>query len=307
MAESAMDSNIRAILDTVSDGIYVTTADREIVFWSKGAERITGYAAEEVLHQHCYDNILVHTDVNGRNLCSMDCPLQRCVASGERQEVQEVFLKRKDGERLAVYVKAAPLLIGDRPYVVEVFGELQSVAGELLSDQLKQLSDASIVDQLTGVYNRRYLDTVLEQQFSMFKRHFQRFGVLVIDLDEFKTINDRFGHLAGDEALKFTASVIRNSMRAMDFFGRFGGDEFLMICPLIDREGMDRLGERIVALVRHSTLSTVDDPQEQIQVTVSVGGSLVDYRDQSVAGVIGRADEALYRVKHDGGNWYASD
>lgn len=61
-----------------------------------------------------------------------------------------------------------------------------------------------------------------------------------------------------------------------------------------------------MALVRHSVLSTVDDPQEQIEVTVSVGGSLVDYKDQSVAGVIGRADEALYRVKHDGGNWYAS-
>jgi len=192
MAEGILDSNIRAILDTVSDGIYVTTADREIVFWSKGAERITGYAPDEVLHQHCFDNILVHTDVNGRNLCSTDCPLQRCLTSGERQEIQEVFLKRKDGERLAVYVKAAPLMVGDKQYMVEVFGELQSVAGKVLTDQLKQLSDASIVDQLTGVYNRRYIDTVLEQQFSMFKRHFQRFGVLVIDVDEFKKINDRF-------------------------------------------------------------------------------------------------------------------
>lgn len=305
MTTGVLDDSLRSILDAVSDGVYVTTREREIVFWSKGAERITGYSSDEVLNRHCYDNILVHTDLLGKNLCFEGCPLQTCIETGERQDVKEVFLKRKDGERLAVYVKTSVLQIGDERYGVEVFGELQSVVGSALADQLKQLSDVSIVDQLTGLYNRRYIDTILEQQYGLFKRHFQRFGLVMIDIDKFKNINDTFGHLAGDEALKFVASVVRRTMRSMDFLARFGGDEFIIVCPLIELEGVEKLSQRIVELVHHSALSSPNAEGSVIEVSISVGGSMVDYRDKSADDVIKRADEALYRVKRDGGDWYA--
>ena len=305
MNTGVLDESLRGILDAVSDGVYVTTGEREIIFWSKGAERITGYSSDEVLNRHCHDNILVHTDVLGKNLCFDGCPLQKCIETGERQEAREILLKRKDGERVAVYVRASVLQVGEERYGVEVFGELQSVAGSALAERLKELFDTSIVDQLTGLYNRRYIDTILEQQYGLFKRHFQRFGLVMIDVDKFKTINDSFGHLAGDEALKFVASVIQRSMRSMDFLARFGGDEFIIVCPLIELEGVEKLGERIVELVHHSVLSSPDNQSNVIEVSVSVGGSMVDYKDKSATDVITRADEALYRVKRDGGNWCA--
>jgi diguanylate cyclase (GGDEF)-like protein/PAS domain S-box-containing protein len=305
MNTGVLDENLLGILDAVSDGVYVTTGERKIVFWSKGAERITGYSSDEVLNGHCYDNILIHTGVLGKNLCLDGCPLQECIETGERQEIKEVFLKRKDGERLAVYIKASVLQIGDERYGVEVFGELQSVAGSALTEQLKQLSDASIVDQLTGLYNRRYIDTILDQQFGLFKRHFQRFGLVMIDVDKFKNINDSFGHLAGDEALKFVASVVQRTMRSMDFLARFGDDEFIIVCPLVELEGVEKLSKRIVELVHHSVLSSPESSKDVIEVSVSVGGSVVDYKDTSAADAIARADEALSRVKRDGGNWYA--
>ncbi|RIE05886.1 sensor domain-containing diguanylate cyclase [Candidatus Cryosericum terrychapinii] len=305
MNMGVLDESLREILDAVSDGVYVTTREREIVFWSKGAERITGYSSDEVLSRHCHDNILVHTDVLGKNLCFDGCPLQKCIETGERQEVKEVFLKRKDGERLTVYIKASVLQVGNERYGVEVFGELQSVAGSALAEQLRKLSDASIVDQLTGLYNRRYIDTILDQQYGLFKRHFQRFGIVMIDVDKFKNINDSFGFLAGDEALKFVASVVQRSMRSMDFLARFGGDEFIIVCPLIELEGVEKLSGRIVELVHHSVLSSPESQKNVIEVSVSVGGSLVDYKDKSAIDIIARADEALYRVKRDGGDWYA--
>ncbi|MCX6083405.1 MAG: diguanylate cyclase [Caldiserica bacterium] len=300
-----LDSSLREILDAVSDGVYVTTGEREIVFWSKGAERITGYSSDEVLNSHCYDNILVHTDVLGKNLCFDGCPMQKCIETGERQEVKEVFLKRKDGERLAVYVKASVLQVGDERCGVEIFGELQSVAGSALAERLKRLSDVSIVDELTGLYNRRYINTILDQQYELFKRHFQRFGLVIIDVDKFKNINDSFGHLAGDEALKFVASVLQRAMRSMDFLARFGGDEFIIVCPLIELEGVEKLSERMVELVHHSVLSSQEGQKNVIEISVSVGGSMVDYKDKSAADVIARAEEALYRVKRDGGDWHA--
>jgi diguanylate cyclase (GGDEF)-like protein/PAS domain S-box-containing protein len=305
MNTGVLDESLREILDAVSDGVYVTTGEREIVFWSKGAERITGYSSDEVLNRHCHDNILVHTDVLGKNLCFDGCPLQKCIETGEWQEVKEVFLKRKDGERLAVYIKASVLQVGDERYGVEIFGELQSVAGSALAEQLRKLSDVSIVDQLTGLYNRRYIDTILDQQYGLFKRHFQRFGIVMIDVDKFKNINDSFGFLAGDEALKFVASVVQHSMRSMDFLARFGGDEFIIVCPLIELEGVEKLSGRIVELVHHSVLSSPEGQKNVIEVSVSVGGSLVDYKDKSATDIIARADEALYRVKRDGGDWYA--
>jgi diguanylate cyclase (GGDEF)-like protein/PAS domain S-box-containing protein len=305
MNTGVLDKSLREILDAVSDGVYVTTGEREIVFWSKGAERITGYSSDEVLNRHCYDNMLVHIDVLGKSLCFDGCPLQKCIETSERQEAEEVFLRRKNGERLAVYVKASVLQVGEERYGVEIFGELQSVAGSALAEQLKQLSDASIVDRLTGLYNRRYIDTILDQQYGLFKRHFQRFGLVMIDVDKFKNINDSFGHLAGDEALKFVASVLQSTMRSMDFLARFGGDEFIMVCPLIELEGVEKLSERIVGLVHHSVLSSPESPKNVIEVSVSVGGSIVDYKDKSASDIIARANEALHRVKRDGGDWYA--
>jgi len=186
-----------------------------------------------------------------------------------------------------------------------VFGELESVAGSALAERLKQLSDASIVDQLTGLYNRRYIDTILDQQYGLFKRHFQRFGLVMIDVDKIKSINDTFGHLAGDEALKFVASVVQHTMRSMDFLARFGDDEFIIVCPLVELEGIEKLSQRIVELVHHSILSSPEGEKNVIEVSVSVGGSMVDYKDTSATDVIARAEEALSRVKRDGGDWYA--
>ena len=82
VALSAFDPDFGQILDAISDGVYVTTAEREIVYWSRGAERITGYSAEEVVGKHCYDNILVHTDLDGLNLCLNGCPLDATIKSG---------------------------------------------------------------------------------------------------------------------------------------------------------------------------------------------------------------------------------
>jgi diguanylate cyclase (GGDEF)-like protein len=127
----------------------------------------------------------------------------------------------------------------------------------------------------------------------------------MIDVDKFKSINDGFGRLAGDEALRLVASVIQRSLRSMDFLARFGGDEFIIVCPLIELEGVEKLSERIVELVHHSVLSSPDNQTNLIEVSVSVGGSMVDYKDKSATDVIARADEALCRVKRDGGNWYA--
>ncbi len=171
--------------------------------------------------------------------------------------MNEVFLKREDGERLAVYVKTRRFAIDGSLYGVEVFGELEAVAGREVTRLIQKLSDTAVTDPLTGLFNRRYIDIVLEQQFSLYRRIGQRFGVTHIDIDDFKPVNDAFGHATGDEALKFVATILSDGTRKMDLLARYGGDEFVVVSAVGADDDLRHVGERAAALgarlaVRHA-------------------------------------------------------
>ena len=234
-AEQGIHGGFRHVLDAITDGVYVTGPDRTIVYWSAGAERITGYSAEEVVGRRCDEDLLGHTDLEGVRICQAGCPLQDCLDTGSEHTISEIFLRRKDGERLAVYVKTALFEIEGERYGVEIFGELESVAGKDLADRMQELSDSAISDPLTGLFNRRYLDAALGQQYAMFKRLGRRYGVIQIDIDDVKAINDGLGHLTGDDAIRFVAGVVSDNVREMDVAARYGGDEFVVICSLATR------------------------------------------------------------------------
>lgn len=102
--DQSIDGAFRRILDAISDGVSVTDPDGTVVYRSAGAERITGYTAEDVVGHRCDEEIPVHADVAGSRLCVSGCPLQDCIDTGEEHSINEVFLERKDGERLAAYV-----------------------------------------------------------------------------------------------------------------------------------------------------------------------------------------------------------
>ncbi len=303
MGAQVLDKSLREVLEAVSDGVCLMTREREIVFWNKGAERITGFSSDDMMNKRCAD-ILAPRDLSGRDLCIDGCPLQRSVETGESQETKGISLKRKDGESTAIHLRTSALDFDGIRYYVQVFGEVQPAVGGTLGQTLQKLASVSITDELTGLYDRRYIDTILDQQYSLFKRHFQRFGVCLIDVDKFKDIHDTFGPLAADETLRSVASILLHSPRSTDFLARFDDSEFIIVCPLIELEGLEQLGERIVGLVHHAVLSSSNGQGPKIEVTVSVGGSMVDYKDKSAADIIARAQEAISRVQRDGGNWY---
>ncbi len=298
MTESTIGSRLELILDTMTDGVYVTTDEREIVYWSAGAERITGYPAEEVVGRHCYDNILVHTDLHGKQLCVSGCPLESCIQTGQRYAVNEVFLKRKDGERLAVYVKTATFVENGTTYGVEIFGELESVAGQDLATRVQELSETSITDPLSGLFNRRYFDAALQQQYDMFRSLGRHYGVMHIDVDHFKNINDTLGHATGDEAIRFVANVLSRNARKMDVVARYGGDEFAIICAVASRDELERYCNRLITMVHESRFTPAEE--SGTPVTISVGGALVDETDRNARRTVERADEAMYAAKNAG-------
>ena len=214
--------------------------------------------------------------------------------------MNEVFLKREDGERLAVYVKTRRFAIDGHLYGVEVFGELETVAGREVTRLIQKLSDTAVTDPLTGLFNRRYIDIALEQQFSLYRRIGQRFGVTHIDIDDFKPVNDAFGHATGDEALRFVATILSDGTRKMDLLARYGGDEFVVVSAVGAEDDLRHVGERALHSVRSSRFVT--PTEESLAMTVSVGATMATADDESGGAVLARADGAMYEAKQSGGD-----
>jgi len=168
-----------------------------------------------------------------------------------------------------------------------------------LAAAYKELEKLSNIDGLTGLNNRRFLDEFLATEWRRSIREQSDFSILMIDIDDFKSYNDTYGHIAGDEMLKNVALAIRRCVqRPADLAARFGGEEFAVILPATPLEGARNLGEKICRGVENLPVLRVD-----AKVTVSVGGSSArPTRDDSYAALLLEADEALYEAKRSGKN-----
>ncbi len=285
------------ILDSLYDGVYIVDRERRILFWNKGAERLTGYSREEVIGRHCSDNILIHVNDEGCSLCKGMCPLAHTLEDGKLREA-EIFLHHKKGHRVPVLTRIAPIRDdgGNITSAVEVFND--NTPRIDARQRIKELERMAMLDGLTELPNRRYLDEQLEARFSEFDRLNMMFGVLIIDIDLFKNVNDTHGHDVGDEVLQMVSRTMEGNSRPYDLVGRWGGEEFLAIVPNADEEILARVAERNRMLIAESVLFQED---AHIKVTVSVGGTLAQKGD-AIADIIKRADEGLYASKESGRN-----
>jgi diguanylate cyclase (GGDEF)-like protein/PAS domain S-box-containing protein len=296
VARPAFDNEFhKAIVDNLHDGVYYVDRDRRITYWNHGAERISGYAAAEVVGRGCRDDILNHTDDTGRVLCRAGCPVAKTLADGRPREAH-VFLHHRDGARIPVAVRVAPITDRSGAIVgaVEIFGDDRE--RQVTEERLQELRRVAVLDPLTGVGNRRWVEMTVRARLDDLERYGHAFGVLFVDVDRFKQVNDRHGHETGDAVLRAVATTTAAAMRGTDSVGRWGGDEFVAVCPAADADGLRRAGERVRSLV-----AAVGVPAEGVMVapTVSVGGAVATSGDD-VGTLLARADDAMYRSKQDG-------
>lgn len=160
---------------------------------------------------------------------------------------------------------------------------------------VERIGELAIRDELTGAYNRRYLMEALAREQSRAERLGTPFAVCLIDIDHFKSINDGFGHAAGDVVLKEFARLVPPELRAVDVHGRFGGEEFLIILPGTDRTGAQACAERVRAKTEAAAFPGVP------RVTVTVGVATYAGKEP-VSALLARADKALYEGKSSGRN-----
>ncbi len=295
------DAFYRALLDNIYDGAYFVDKNRRITYWNRGAERITGYAASEVVGKACSDNMLMHVNKEGRRLCTEICPLREApVHSDDRS--REVFFHHRSGFRVPISIRVAPIRDEQGSTVggVEVFTDNTPAAVAL--ERLAELERLAYVDSLTGLANRRYVEITLKARLEELQRYGWRFGVLFIDIDRFKDINDRYGHDLGDEVLKTVGRTLQNSVRPFDVVSRWGGEEYVAVIANVEGEDLITAANRSRILVGQSCMPN----DGGLRVTISLGATLAR-KDDTIDSLIRRADRLMYRSKESGRNLVTAD
>jgi diguanylate cyclase (GGDEF)-like protein len=160
------------------------------------------------------------------------------------------------------------------------------------------LHSQSIRDPLTGLYNRRYLEEMTQRETRRAVRSECGLGLLILDLDHFKQINDTYGHDAGDSALREAASFLVKSVRAEDFVCRFGGEEFVVVLPMADLKATQARAERIRSRLRE--LTVLHNGQSLGMITASIGVATLPEHGTSPKELLQAADAALYLAKREG-------
>ncbi len=208
---------------------------------------------------------------------------------------------------LTVQLRRAPA--GEIGQLTRVFnmmtGRLQRshaevrAANRALQVQNQALETLAVTDSLTGLYNRKKLDDILADQFARFRRNHRPFALLMIDLDNFKSINDSYGHGAGDEVLASVAAILKQSVRTIDYAARYGGEEFVVVLVETTLDVALDIAERVRSEVE---IPRFGARNKLISVTVSLGVAHSREGDDGPEQALARADRALYDAKHAGRN-----
>jgi polar amino acid transport system substrate-binding protein len=164
-----------------------------------------------------------------------------------------------------------------------------------IEEKNKELEKLAITDKLTNLYNRRKLDELLQNELNRCERFKHTFGVAILDIDHFKKVNDTFGHQEGDKVLIEISNILKTHIRKTDFVGRFGGEEFVIICPESQKEGIYNLIENIRVDISNHTF------KEAEKISASFGIAMLKEKDTSES-LLKRADVALYEAKNSGRN-----
>lgn len=291
------DNSFEDLIENLFDGVYYVDGERTITYWNAAAERITGYARADVLGKPCAANILRHIDEAGTELCQNGCPLAATLEDGQSREIN-VYLHHNQGHRLPVAVRVSPVRDASGAIVgaAEVFTE-NAELHQVLKD-LEALRFKASRDELTGAGNRRAAEISLKTRFFELHQFGTPFGLVFLDIDHFKRINDAHGHAVGDQVLHLAANTLAAALRHGDLLARWGGEEFLVVLADVDAAVLARVAERLRVFIERSFLM-IDG--EKLSFTASLGATLALPED-SPESLVQRADALMYRAKEAGRN-----
>ena len=323
LSEAAEENERRLaiMLEVMSEGVVLRDAYGQIMMSNPAAEEILGLNNDQLAGRSSVDPCWRSVHEDGSSYPGEDHPAMRSLATGESLHKQAMGIHKPDGTLTWISINSVPLFNGNdkKPYsVVASFSDITELKNardetqkqldslhlvqielemrqrelEVMNAQLRGMADT---DVLTGLKNRRCLFDRLRAEISLVERNGSEFSFVLIDVDFFKSINDTFGHMAGDAVLKRVAQSLTDCARVSDFVARYGGEEFAVIMPHTNRIKAQVATERMLAEIGRVHWKGK-------QVTASAGVSTYAGLGSSIDSLIEDADSALYAAKAAGRN-----
>lgn len=289
---TAQLSILRAIVDDLNVGIVVLDAQRRVTFINRAFRHFWRVPDDMITDGLTFVRLMYHSRGSRTYAISHDrlgdyvARQMDLIRAGEERPLQIRF---PNGAAIQFRCKALP--DGGR---LLTYGNVSELARQ--ADAFEQLA---CVDGLTGVYNRRHFLTLAEIEWSRFQRYRRPLALLMVDIDHFKSVNDRYGHDVGDTVIKSVAQMLQCHRRASDIVGRLGGEEFALMLPEATLDNAATVGERLRRFVEEAAVKA---GEIILSVTVSIGASASDDGTAGVEALLKQADVALYQAKHSGRN-----
>jgi len=290
-------SQIAQLCNNLFEAVYIVNTDSEIVYVSNQLEKKLGFNSDEILGKRCCQNIFSRFCVSEDDSCTRSCPVHQVLSKKIMIETDAVLFNKK-GNNHPFQIRIVPLTKPDGQIsnaAIILKDRLPDIRARQYVGALKKLAS---LDHLTELPNRRNVEISLEKRFEERQRYGWTFGVLFIDIDHFKRINDKYGHDMGDETLKKVAKIFQKQQRPFDVLGRWGGEEFVIIVSNITAKQLALVAERFRRSVAEFPFQV---NHHSIQLTISIGGAIVQPGDTPGL-LVQRADELMYKSKQKGRN-----
>jgi len=293
------------LLDKLFDGIVCVDRKKKITFWNRSAEQISGYPFSEAAGKSVCEELFTHCPDQDTRGCGQQCPMELTLDDGNTRE-GELYLRHREGHSIPITCRVEPIhdARGEINGAVQIFHDNSSrVAARSVIEKLRKLA---MIDPLTGLANRRYLDRMIDSKTDEMKRYDLNYGLIFIDIDYFKQVNDRYGHDVGDKVLWSVAQNLSTVVRSSDIVGRWGGEEFVALVLNLEDEELQVVAEKMRKTVEALEIS--DENGGSVKVTISLGATLATKeKGLDKDGILKKADELLYRSKNGGRNRVTAD
>ncbi len=292
---------LNTIFNSIRDPFCIFDNEFRIIRVNDAYAQIKKKELSQLIGKKCYEALM------DRNTVCESCVVEKTFNSGDPCAKDKQIAFEKEGETW-VEIYTYPILDEQRN-VTHVIEYTRDITDRKKSEEEKRrlidrLEYLSRTDALTGLINRRALTDNLNYEIDRAKRYSADLALILCDIDNFKEINDTFGHDMGDRALQTLSASLKTMLRKTDIAGRYGGDEFMLILPETALDGAERLADKILEEVRNAVLTFRDG--RQVGMSLSIGVSCLSGEKDDLDSLVKRADDAMYRSKTGGRDRFTS-